>query len=88
MHGTLDKLPDIRAYLVRLDDKWQQWNYPGPNLWSSFVSGVTVTLKKPVVEVDLIQRKIKPFKHLLHLNLVCIVMPKITNQLSAKRLVM
>ena len=28
VRGTLDKLPDIRADLVRLDDKWQQWNYP------------------------------------------------------------
>ena len=58
------------------------------NLWSPFVSGVTVTLKKPVVEVDLTQRKVKHFKHLPHLNLMHIVMPKITNQLSAKKLVM
>ena len=25
---TLDKLPDIRADLVRLDDNWQEWGFP------------------------------------------------------------
>ena len=25
---TLDKLPGIRADLVRNDDKWQQWSFP------------------------------------------------------------
>ena len=25
---TLDKLPGIRADLVRLDDNWQEWRFP------------------------------------------------------------
>ena len=25
---TLDKLPGIRADLVRLDDNWQEWMFP------------------------------------------------------------
>jgi len=25
---TLDKLPGIRADLVRLDDEWQEWGFP------------------------------------------------------------
>ena len=25
---TLDKLPGIRAVLVRLDDNWQEWRFP------------------------------------------------------------
>ena len=25
---TLDKLPGIRADLVRLDDEWQEWDFP------------------------------------------------------------
>ena len=25
---TLDKLPGIRADLVRLDDNWQEWGFP------------------------------------------------------------
>lgn len=28
--ATLDKLPDIRADLVRLDDNWQDWGFPEP----------------------------------------------------------
>ena len=28
VHATLDKLPDIRADLVRLDDNWQEWGFP------------------------------------------------------------
>ena len=28
MCATLDKLPDIRADLVRLDDNWQEWGFP------------------------------------------------------------
>ena len=28
MRATLDKLPDIRADLVRLDDDWQEWGFP------------------------------------------------------------
>ena len=28
VRGTLDKLPDIRADLVRLDDNWQEWGFP------------------------------------------------------------
>ena len=26
---TLDKLPDIRADLVRIDEDWQKWTFPG-----------------------------------------------------------
>ena len=86
VRGTLDKLRMSEQILF----VWMTRGNKGItlNLWSLFVSGVTVTVKKPVVEVDLTQRKIKPFKHLPCLNLVYIVMPKITNQLSAKRLVM
>ena len=28
VRATLDKLPDIRADLVRLDDDWQEWGFP------------------------------------------------------------
>ena len=28
VRATLDKLPDIRADLVRLDDNWQEWGFP------------------------------------------------------------
>ena len=28
MRATFDKLPDIRADLVRLDDDWQKWGFP------------------------------------------------------------
>lgn len=28
VRATLDKLPDIRADLVRLDDDWQKWGFP------------------------------------------------------------
>ena len=28
MRAMLDKLPDIRADLVRLDDDWQEWRFP------------------------------------------------------------
>ena len=28
MRATLDKLPDIRADLVHLDDDWQEWGFP------------------------------------------------------------
>ena len=28
VRGTLDKLPDIRADLVLLDDNWQEWGFP------------------------------------------------------------
>ena len=28
MHATLDKLPDMRADLVRLDEDWQEWGFP------------------------------------------------------------
>ena len=28
VRGTLDKLPSIRADLVRLDDDWQEWGFP------------------------------------------------------------
>ena len=28
VRATLDKIPDIRADLVRLDDDWQEWRFP------------------------------------------------------------
>ena len=28
VHAALDKLPDIRADLVCLDDDWQEWGFP------------------------------------------------------------
>ena len=28
VRATLDKLPDIRADLVHLDDNWQEWGFP------------------------------------------------------------
>ncbi|XP_044185053.1 uncharacterized protein LOC122965145 [Acropora millepora] len=28
VRATLDKLPDIRADLIRLDDDWQEWGFP------------------------------------------------------------
>ena len=28
VRNTLDKLPQIRSELVRLDGEWQQWDFP------------------------------------------------------------